>query len=80
MSEAQRPFSVKECPHCGGTYLYSRRIPAGVNSSCLLMGLGRFLHYAECDVVVCADCGLLQLFAEPDARANLRSSKDWQKV
>jgi predicted nucleic-acid-binding Zn-ribbon protein len=79
--EAQRQSPVKACPHCGGTDLYSRRIPAGgVNSPWLLMGLGSFMHFAECDVVVCADCGLTQLFAEPAACQKLKSSSAWQKV
>jgi hypothetical protein len=81
MSEAPRSLSVKTCPHCGGTDLYTRRIDAGVeHSSGFLQGLGSFMHFAKGDVVVCTDCGLAQLFAEPAARQNLRSSKHWQKV
>jgi hypothetical protein len=53
---SERSFSVKACPHCGGTDLYTRRIPAGhEHSSRLLQGLGSFMHFAEGDVVVCAD-------------------------
>jgi hypothetical protein len=69
------------CPHCGSAQLYSRRIAAGRGEGpYLLAGLGGFLHYAEFDVVICARCGLTQLFAEPDAREKLRSSSDWKKV
>lgn len=69
------------CPHCGGAQLYSRRIAAGSGEGpYLLPGLGSFLHYAQFDVVVCARCGLTQLFAEPDAREKLRSSADWKRL
>ena len=36
--------------------------------------------YAHFDVVVCAQCGLTQFFAEPSARENLDSHKDWMPV
>jgi hypothetical protein len=46
----------------------------------LLRGLGRFFHYAEFDLVVCAGCGLTRFFAEPDARQKLRSTEHWKRL
>jgi hypothetical protein len=54
-----------------------------LNGSCgisLLPGLGSFMHYAECDVVVCAACGLTRIFAEPAARDNLSSNTHWKRL
>jgi hypothetical protein len=68
------------CPNCGGAHLYSRRVASGTGQGpYLLAGLGGFFHFAQFDVVVCARCGLTQLFAEPAARQNLPSSADWKK-
>jgi predicted nucleic-acid-binding Zn-ribbon protein len=72
---------AKPCPHCAGTELYTRRISSGAGEGIyLLRGLGSFLHFAEFDVVVCAGCGLTRFFAEPDARQNVRSNKDWKRL
>ena len=80
MSNEANTSPVKQCPHCGGTELYTRRMSSFGQYLYLLAGLGRFLHYAHMDVVVCADCGLMRLFAEPKARENVRSSKDWKRL
>jgi hypothetical protein len=72
MSDGPGNQLPKTCPHCSGCDLYKRRLPlGGGHGPYLLMGLGGFMHYAEFDVVVCADCGLTQLFATSAARANL---------
>jgi hypothetical protein len=61
--------------------LYRRRVPSGTaDGPYLLAGLGSFLHYADFDAVVCADCGLTQLFAEAAACQNVRSNVGWQKL
>jgi hypothetical protein len=49
-----------------------RRLSSGSgHGPYLLAGLGGFFHFAEFNVVVCADCGLTRLFAEPEARDDL---------
>jgi hypothetical protein len=69
------------CPQCSGTELYTRRVPLnGPHGPSLLPGLGSFMHYAEGDVIVCATCGLVRLFAEPAARRNVRSDKNWKRL
>jgi predicted nucleic-acid-binding Zn-ribbon protein len=69
------------CPVCSGTELYVRRISSGGGGApYYLAGLGKFLHTAEFDVVVCADCGLTQFFAEPLARKNVRNHPDWRRI
>jgi hypothetical protein len=81
MSEAGSPSPSKPCPHCGGTDLYTRRVNSGGgDGTYLLAGLGSFLHFAQFDVIVCADCGLTRLFAEPAARQNVRSSAHWKRL
>jgi hypothetical protein len=81
VSEQGSTSLVTSCPNCFGTELYSRRISSGSGEGIyLLPGLGRFLHYAEFDVVLCAGCGLTRLFAEPDARQNARSNADWKRL
>jgi hypothetical protein len=72
---APDPTLTPRCPHCGGAHLYSRRVASGSGEGpYLLAGLGGFFHFAQFDVVVCARCGLTQLFAEPAAREKLRST------
>jgi predicted nucleic-acid-binding Zn-ribbon protein len=69
------------CPHCNGASLYTQRLTSGGgHGPYFLKGLGSFLHMAEFDVVVCADCGLTQFFAEPDARKKVSVSTGWQRV
>jgi hypothetical protein len=70
----------KSCPHCAGTELYTRRVTSAADNMELLRGLGRFFHYAEFDLVVCAGCGLTRFFAEPDARQKLRSTEHWKRL
>jgi predicted nucleic-acid-binding Zn-ribbon protein len=81
MSESETSVLPRLCPHCSGTELYKRRLGSGGGEGIyLLAGLGRFMHFAQFDVVVCADCGLTRLFAEPEARQNVRSNTDWKHV
>jgi len=79
LSDQENVSSAKPCPHCAGTELYTRRVSTG-GESYLLPGLGRFLHFAQFDVVVCADCGLTRFFAEPEARKNARSNGAWKRL
>jgi predicted nucleic-acid-binding Zn-ribbon protein len=80
VSDQQNTPSAKPCPHCAGTELYTRRLSSAGHQIYLLRGLGHFLHFAEFDVVVCANCGLTRFFAEPEARQNARSSADWKPL
>jgi hypothetical protein len=80
MSDQANTSPGKPCPHCAGTELYSRSMSSSGEHLYLLAGLGSFLHFAQMDVVVCADCGLMRLFAEPKARANVRSHKEWKRL
>ena len=81
MREAGSPSRLKACSHCGGTDLYTRRLSAGGSDGpYFLKGLGRFLHFAEFDIVICAGCGLTHLFAEPEACQNVKSSNDWKRL
>ncbi len=80
MTERENVPMPKACPHCGGAELYHRRVSSGgAHGPYLLLGLGSFLHYAHFDVVVCADCGLTQFFAEPAARQKVKTS-EWKKL
>jgi predicted nucleic-acid-binding Zn-ribbon protein len=81
MSESVTTVLPSVCPHCSGTELYKRRLGSGGgHGPYLLAGLGRLMHFAEFDVVVCANCGLTRFFAEPEARQNLRSNTHWKHV
>jgi predicted nucleic-acid-binding Zn-ribbon protein len=81
MDEPANAPGVAACPNCKGTDLYKRRLTSGsAQGPYLLSGLGGFLHRAEFDVVVCADCGLTRFFAEPEARQNVRSNTDWKRL
>ena len=81
MKEVENLEIATDCPHCKGKELYTRRVSsAGGEGPYLLQGLGHFLHYADFDVVLCADCGLTRFFAEPDARVNVRTNSGWKKL
>ena len=79
MSEQQTSQLPKSCLNCGGTELYVRRASAlhGIN---VLPELGSFMHHAEVDVVICAQCGLTRYFAEPSAREKVRSNSQWRRL
>ena len=80
MSEL-KPRDPRACPGCGGQSLHqTTTASAGPYGPALLPGLGRFFHTAEFNVVVCADCGLTRFYAEPAARAKLRTSNRWHPL
>jgi predicted nucleic-acid-binding Zn-ribbon protein len=70
------------CPNCRGTSLYQRKdvSAGGSHGPDFLPGLGRLVFSAKFVVVVCRDCGLTRLYAQPEARAKLRDSKKWRLV
>ncbi len=70
------------CPGCGGRTVYrSEDVDAGGGHGAdLLPGLGKFVTSAKFVVVVCRDCGLTRLYAQPEARAKLKDSKKWKLV
>jgi hypothetical protein len=70
------------CPGCGGRTLYQRKDvgSGGSHGPDFLPGLGRFVSSAKLVVVVCRDCGLIRLYAQPEARAKLKDAKKWTPV
>jgi RNase P subunit RPR2 len=74
------------CPHCGAQRLYTRsRVTANSTEGIdLLPGLDSGWLFATraaaFRVVVCADCGLTQFFANKTARDNLPSAAEWLPV
>ena len=68
------------CPNCGGNTLYQRTdvSSGGSHGPELLPDLGRWFDSAKFTAVVCRDCGLTRLFAQPEARAKLKDSKKWK--
>jgi rRNA maturation protein Nop10 len=81
MTELDRNQKLPDtCSHCGTKSLHTRRLlSGGSHDPYFLRGLGEFLRYAFFDVVVCAHCGLTQLFAEPSAYSQLPHN-DWTKI
>ena len=79
MIESDRdPGLPTSCSRCSSSDLHVRRLTsAGGHGPYFLQGLGELFHYAHFDVVVCANCGLTQLFAEPSARDQL-PHEDWK--
>lgn len=80
MSDAQRSVV---CPACGGKDLYVtiKTISGGGGyAPDLLPDLHRWFKPGSFRVVLCADCGLHRMFAEPEARQAVRSSKKWQRL
>ena len=73
--------SAKPCPECGQKNIYAITTVSGsAHGPHLLPGLGGFLHLAMFEVRVCADCGLTQFFASPEARGKLASAKYWRRL
>jgi hypothetical protein len=70
------------CPGCGGRTLYQiQNVASGGNHGPeLLPGLGKLFARAKLTVVVCRDCGLTRLYAQPEARARLKDSGKWTLV
>jgi predicted nucleic-acid-binding Zn-ribbon protein len=73
---------VAPCPDCGSRTLYQAKDvdSGGSGGPDFLPGLGRFILSAKFTLVVCRDCGLTRLFAQPEARAKLKDSKKWKAV
>jgi hypothetical protein len=82
MSVSEKGPGSKPCPQCGTTELFSRRVPSETvrRDLSLLAGLGGFFHTAEMDVVLCATCGLMRLFAAPEACERVRTHAEWKRV
>jgi DNA-directed RNA polymerase subunit RPC12/RpoP len=76
--------SHSPCSSCGGKTLYKTRKPitrGGGYAPNLLPGLtSAFGSGKVVDVVVCADCGLVRLFAQRPALARLPTSDKWGRV
>ena len=70
------------CPHCGGRNLFeSKPVSAGGgHAPDQLPGLGGFWATSRYTVVLCHDCGLMRLFAVPEALAKLPHSAKWKRV
>jgi hypothetical protein len=70
-----------KCLRCGSPQLFTRRVNAGgSHGPSLLPGLGGFLRYAKFDVVICADCGRCELFADEEAKQKVVSSHNWRRL
>jgi hypothetical protein len=76
----ERSHLPKCCPYCQSSELFSRRISSAGPPFYLMPGLGTYLSFAEMDVVICASCGLTQLFAEPQACVNVKQNAAWKRI
>ena len=81
-SEADSAYEpTARCPNCQSDALYTTRTSAGTpHGPNLLPHLGTILSFASFDVVVCADCGNTQFFADPDSRQKPANASGWQKL
>jgi predicted nucleic-acid-binding Zn-ribbon protein len=76
----------KSCPNCNSGSLYITKdevSPAGLEGPDLLPGLGGwglFKQRAQFRVVVCADCGYTQFFANKTACVDLPNASNWHKL
>jgi len=70
------------CPQCQAKASYQTICPSGTPFGAfnLLPRLGGLIQYAEMQVVVCAECGLIRLFASREARKKLVESGQWSRV
>jgi hypothetical protein len=71
------------CAHCGGKQLFVTRKPihaGGGYAPDLLPGLHPWYRGGRLQLVLCADCGLLQAFADPQAREALPTSSRWRPL
>ena len=72
-------INANPCPECGGTSLFATTASSGGgHGAVLLPGLRGFFQPARFRVVVCGDCGLTRLYAEPRALKKLRQTRQWQ--
>lgn len=71
----------KQCLHCDSRQLFTRRVNAGgTYGPNLLQGLGGFVRFAKFDVVLCADCGRCEFFADKEAREQVAWSRQWRRL
>jgi hypothetical protein len=75
-------LTANRCPECGAAELYTRQThaPGGDKYGSVLDGLGGIFSHPTVNVVICARCGLLRLFADPGALGEVRSHKDWKRI
>ena len=74
-------MKLKPCPHCDSNEVYERPdVQAGSSGPNLLPGLGRWYCGATATIVVCRSCGLVRLFASPEARGKMADSQKWTRV
>ncbi len=73
-----------QCPNCGGNSLYKTKTKFGPGfGQDVLPGLGQFMSPAKFSVVMCSQCGVMQFFAEEEARTKLSEAKScthWKKL
>ncbi len=80
MSDTQRSVV---CPACGGKDLYVtvKTVHCGGGyAPNLLPGLHRWFNPGAFRAVLCADCGLHRMFAEPESRVAVRKSPKWRQL
>lgn len=71
---------VSPCPNCRGEVLYTSPTTTNGEGPALLPRLGRLFSPAKLDVVVCADCGLVRLFAGEAERRQLEKGRTWTRL
>lgn len=73
---------VSRCLKCGGeeAYEFNERITARGFGLDLLPGLGSVFSPAKIRVLVCSQCGLINLFAAPDVIERLPTSDRWKPI
>jgi predicted nucleic-acid-binding Zn-ribbon protein len=73
-------MSTTACPACGRDNRYESEISvSAAYAAAILPGLGLFSP-ATFTVVVCADCGLTQLFTGEQERKKITESGDWARL
>jgi len=68
-----------KCVICESSELYSSSTIAASYSLDLLPGMSGILTNAWITIIACADCGYLHLFAQPQTRNDIRTSRRWVK-
>lgn len=71
-----------QCSECNGRRVYraSGQASGGGYGPKLLPNLGPWYSLAKMDVLVCADCGLVRMYASRAAREKLAGAKGWERV
>lgn len=72
--------TMTPCPHCRSERVFKseRAVDSTTIGGELVPKLGSAFSSAKMRAVVCADCGLLRYFVEPEARQKLDTSKHWK--